>query len=110
MKSKILFTQREYIGSHVQGKYRWVRATLVDHAPIPGSGRHAHVLTVSVDDGDTHTWYESRTLLPSQADALSIRQAIAAYDQIYAHTRAEMAAAGLLAVDRANEEDDDLAF
>lgn len=111
MKSKILFTQREYIGSHVQGEYRWVRATLVDHAPVPGSGRHAHVLTVSVDDGDMHTWYEKRILLPVQADALSIRQAIYEFDEIWIKTKTEMRAAGLLAVNpTAGKDDDDLAF
>ena len=111
MKSKILFTQREYIGSHVQRQYRWVRATLVDHAPVPGSGRHAHVLTLSADDGDTHTWYESRTLLPVQSDALSIREAIRAFDELLASTKTQMREQGIrLTEDRREGGDDDLAF
>lgn len=111
MKSKILFTQKEYIGSPDRGKWRWVRATLVDHAPVPGSGRHAHVLTLSVDDGDTHTWYESRTLLPVQSDALSIREAIRAFDELLASTKTQMREQGIrLTEDIREGGDDDLAF
>lgn len=108
MKSKVMFTQKEYLGSPDRGESRWVRVALVDHAPISGSGRHAHVLTVSVDDGDTHTWYEERILLPVQADALSIRQAIRKFDQALTDTILQMGDAGLLYQDGA--EDDDLAF
>ena len=96
MKSKILFQQKARINSKNPSDGRWVRATLVDHAPVPGYSRHAHVLTVSVDDGDMRTYYEARTLLPFQADALSIRAAIEAYDAAFSQTIIEMGDASLL--------------
>ena len=82
MKSKILYQQKEYMPLLEQKSGRWASVMLVDHVPVPGYSRHAHVLTISVDDGDTQTFFESRTLLLVQANALSIRQAITEFDVV----------------------------
>lgn len=110
MKSKILFHQVTRVEAARSRDNRWVRATLISFAPPKGLTyrRCAHVLQVSVDDGDTQTWYEDRTLLESTNDAESIRFAISEMDRVFEMTIMQMGNAGLLY--RADEEEDDLAF